>query len=130
MPKNGNAGDAWLTSGALDPVAEQMFALPYDSFLVEWDDKQRDGDYSALRHVPKGPIVGLGIVSTKRSQVESEDDLLREIEGRPDISTSVSWRYRRSAGSERLRSGRASTRRRSCASWSSRDADRPRLLPA
>jgi 5-methyltetrahydropteroyltriglutamate--homocysteine methyltransferase len=76
----GNAGDAWLTSGSIDPVAEQMFALPYDSFLVEWDDKARDGDYSPLRYVPKGPIVGLGVVSTKRPEVESEDDVVREIE--------------------------------------------------
>ena len=76
----GNAGDAWLTSGSIDPVAEQMFALPYDSFLVEWDDKARDGDYSPLRYVPKGPIVGLGVVSTKRPEVESEDAVVREIE--------------------------------------------------
>jgi 5-methyltetrahydropteroyltriglutamate--homocysteine methyltransferase len=76
----GNAGDAWLTSGSIDPVAEQMFSLPYDSFLVEWDDKSRDGDYSALRHVPKGPIVALGVVSTKRTDVESEGQIMREID--------------------------------------------------
>ena len=50
----GNAGDAWLTSGSIEPVAEQMFSLPYDTFLVEWDDKAREGDYSALRRVPQG----------------------------------------------------------------------------
>lgn len=76
----GNAGDSWLTSGSLEPVAERLFTLPYDSFLVEWDDKGRDGDYAPLRHVPKGPIVGLGIVSTKHSAIEAEDQLLREIE--------------------------------------------------
>lgn len=76
----GNAGDAWLTSGSIEPVAEQMFSLPYDTFLVEWDDKAREGDYSALRHVPKGPIVALGIVSTKSPEIESEDQLMREIE--------------------------------------------------
>jgi 5-methyltetrahydropteroyltriglutamate--homocysteine methyltransferase len=76
----GNAGVFWMSSGSLDPVAERLFALPYDSFLVEWDDKERDGDYSTLRHVPKGPVVGLGIVSTKRPDVESDDQILREIE--------------------------------------------------
>jgi 5-methyltetrahydropteroyltriglutamate--homocysteine methyltransferase len=78
----GNAGDYWMASGALDPVAEQVFALPYDSFLVEWDDKERDGDYSALRFVPKGgePIVALGVVSTKRHELESENWVLGEIE--------------------------------------------------
>jgi 5-methyltetrahydropteroyltriglutamate--homocysteine methyltransferase len=78
----GNAGDYWMASGALDPVAERVFSLPYDSFLVEWDDKERDGGYSALRYVPKGngPIVGVGVVSTKRHELESEDWVLGEIE--------------------------------------------------
>jgi 5-methyltetrahydropteroyltriglutamate--homocysteine methyltransferase len=76
----GNAGAFWMSSGSLDPVAERLFALPYDSFLVEWDDKERDGDYSTLRYVPKGPIVALGAVSTKRPEVESDDQILREIE--------------------------------------------------
>jgi 5-methyltetrahydropteroyltriglutamate--homocysteine methyltransferase len=78
----GNAGDYWMASGALDPVAEQVFALPYDSFLVEWDDKERDGDYSALRYVPRGsePIVALGVISTKRHELESEAWVLGEIE--------------------------------------------------
>jgi 5-methyltetrahydropteroyltriglutamate--homocysteine methyltransferase len=59
-----------------------VFALPYDSFLVEWDDKERDGGYSALRYVPRGadPIVSLGVVSTKRKELESEDWVLGEIE--------------------------------------------------
>ena len=78
----GNAGDYWMASGALDPVAERVFSLPYNSFLVEWDDKERDGDYSALRYVPKGPgpIMGLGVISTKRHDLESEDWVLAQIE--------------------------------------------------
>jgi 5-methyltetrahydropteroyltriglutamate--homocysteine methyltransferase len=76
----GNAGAWWLTSGSIEPVAEQVFSLPYDSFLVEWDDKERDGDYSALRHVPKGPVVAVGIVSTKRAVVESADEVMQEID--------------------------------------------------
>jgi 5-methyltetrahydropteroyltriglutamate--homocysteine methyltransferase len=78
----GNAGEYWMASGALDPVAERVFSLPYDSFLVEWDDKERDGDYSALRYVPKGnsPIVSVGVISTKRHELESEDWVLEEIE--------------------------------------------------
>lgn len=78
----GNAGDYWMASGALDPVAEQVFALPYDSFLVEWDDKERDGGYSALRYVPDGTdaIVSLGVVSTKRRELETEDWVLGELD--------------------------------------------------
>jgi 5-methyltetrahydropteroyltriglutamate--homocysteine methyltransferase len=77
----GNNQSRHVAEGALDPVAEALFSLPYDSFLVEWEDKARMGDYSALRHVPPGDsIVVLGIVSSKRAGLESRDDLLRELD--------------------------------------------------
>lgn len=76
----GNLRGMYMVSGALDPVAEAFFSLPYDSFLVEWDDTARMGDYSALRHVPKGPVVGMGIVSTKNPELESEDVLLEHLD--------------------------------------------------
>jgi 5-methyltetrahydropteroyltriglutamate--homocysteine methyltransferase len=76
----GNLRGMWMVSGSLEPVAEAFFSLPYDSFLVEWDDTSRMGDYSALRHVPSGPVVGMGIVSTKNPELESEDVLLSHLE--------------------------------------------------
>jgi 5-methyltetrahydropteroyltriglutamate--homocysteine methyltransferase len=76
----GNLRGMYMVSGSLDPVAEAFFSLPYDSFLVEWDDTSRMGDYSALRHVPKGPVVGMGIVSTKSPELESEDVLLSHLD--------------------------------------------------
>lgn len=57
-----------------------MFSLPYDRFLVEWEDTDREGDYTPLRLVPEGPIVAMGIVSTKRGEVETEDALLARID--------------------------------------------------
>jgi 5-methyltetrahydropteroyltriglutamate--homocysteine methyltransferase len=77
----GNFRSMWMYQGALDPVAEQMFGeLPYDSFLIEWDDIGRDGDYSALRFLPRGRVAALGIVSSKSPTVETPDALLAEIE--------------------------------------------------
>jgi len=76
----GNLRGMYMVSGSLDPVAEAFFSLPYDSFLVEWDDTSRMGDYSALRHVPEGPVVGMGIVSTKSPELESEDVLVQHLE--------------------------------------------------
>jgi 5-methyltetrahydropteroyltriglutamate--homocysteine methyltransferase len=76
----GNLRGMYMVSGSLDPVAEAFFSLPYDSFLVEWEDTSRMGDYSALRHVPEGPVVGMGIVSTKNPALESEDLLLSHLE--------------------------------------------------
>ena len=54
--------------------------LPYDVFLVEWDEPERAGDYSALRHLPAGKIAALGIVSSKHRPVETREQLVREIE--------------------------------------------------
>jgi 5-methyltetrahydropteroyltriglutamate--homocysteine methyltransferase len=78
----GNNQSRYVAEGRLDPVAEALFSLPYDSFLIEWEDKARMGDYSALRHVPAGDaVVVLGIVSSKQPHLEQEEDLLRELDG-------------------------------------------------
>ncbi|MQA15733.1 MAG: hypothetical protein GEV09_16700 [Pseudonocardiaceae bacterium] len=77
----GNHQSSWMTTGSLEPVAERMFnELPYHAFHIEWEDIEREGDYSALRYVPKGPIIGLGIVSTKNPVIEEEDELMRRFE--------------------------------------------------
>jgi 5-methyltetrahydropteroyltriglutamate--homocysteine methyltransferase len=77
----GNNQGRYVAEGPLDPVAEALFTLPYDSFLIEWEDKERMGDYSALRHVPAGDsVVVLGIVSSKVPELERQDDLLRELD--------------------------------------------------
>ena len=73
----GNYRSRWWASGSLEPVAERMFSeLRHQRFLVEWEDTDREGDYSALRFVPPGPIVVIGLVSTKVGTLESEDEIL------------------------------------------------------
>jgi 5-methyltetrahydropteroyltriglutamate--homocysteine methyltransferase len=77
----GNWKSRHMVSGSLEPVAERFFTeLPYDAFFIEWEDVRREGGYEALRQVPKGPIVYLGIVNTKVPEVESADSLVRKIE--------------------------------------------------
>lgn len=78
----GNNQSRHVAEGALDAVAEAMFALPYDSFLIEWEDKQRMGDYSALRHLPKhgDSVVVLGLVSSKVGGLETKEQLLAELD--------------------------------------------------
>jgi 5-methyltetrahydropteroyltriglutamate--homocysteine methyltransferase len=80
----GNLKSMWLWRGSLEPVAERVFhELPFDRFLVEMDDVEREGDFSFLRHVPQGntgPVIVLGIVSSKKPQLEDEDALLRAID--------------------------------------------------
>lgn len=77
----GNNQSRYVAEGALDPVAEALFSLPYDSFLIEWENRERMGDYSALRYVPPGEsIVVLGIISSKLPTLENRETLLRELD--------------------------------------------------
>jgi len=77
----GNYRSRWWLEGSLEPVAEALFGqLRYDRFLVEWDDVSREGDYEALRHVPEGPIVVMGLISSKKADVEDDDEVLRRLE--------------------------------------------------
>jgi 5-methyltetrahydropteroyltriglutamate--homocysteine methyltransferase len=78
----GNYRSRWLCEGSLEPVAERLFGEleRYDTFLVEWDDVGRDGGYEPIRHVPSGKTMVMGLVSSKTSTLESEDDLLRRLD--------------------------------------------------
>ena len=77
----GNHKSKWIYNGPMDAYAERMFnELPYDVFLMEWEDTARQGDYSALRHVPAGPTVVMGVMSSKKPRVESVDELKRAVE--------------------------------------------------
>jgi 5-methyltetrahydropteroyltriglutamate--homocysteine methyltransferase len=46
---------------------------------MEYDD-ERSGGFEPLRFVPKGKMVVLGLVTTKRSELESKDELKRRVE--------------------------------------------------
>ena len=75
----GNFRSAWAASGGYDHVAEALFnELNVDGFFLEYDDA-RSGGFEPLRFVPKGKFVVLGLVTTKRGQLESKDDLKRRI---------------------------------------------------
>jgi 5-methyltetrahydropteroyltriglutamate--homocysteine methyltransferase len=50
-----------------------------DGFFLEYDD-ERSGGFEPLRFVPKGKMVVLGLVTTKRGDLESKDALARRID--------------------------------------------------
>jgi 5-methyltetrahydropteroyltriglutamate--homocysteine methyltransferase len=76
----GNFRSSWVAEGGYDFVAEALFDnLEIDGFFMEWDDA-RSGGFEPLRFVPKDKIVVLGLVTTKRGELESRDLLLRRIE--------------------------------------------------
>jgi 5-methyltetrahydropteroyltriglutamate--homocysteine methyltransferase len=76
----GNHRSAWVASGGYDLVAEAVFnELRVDGLFLEYDD-ERSGTFEPLRFVPKGKIIVLGLVTTKKGQLEKKDDLKRRID--------------------------------------------------
>ena len=66
----GNFRSSWVAEGGYDFVAEALFGeLGVDGFFMEWDD-ERSGGFEPLRFVPKGKQVVLGLVTTKRGELE------------------------------------------------------------
>ena len=76
----GNFRSSWVAEGGYDFVAEALFGeLDVDAFFLEYDD-ERSGGFEPLRFVPKGKLVVLGLVTTKRGELEDKDALKRRIE--------------------------------------------------
>ena len=76
----GNFRSSWAAEGGYDFVAEALFSeLGVDGFFLEYDD-ERSGGFEPLRFVPKGKMVVLGLVTTKRGELESPDTLKRRID--------------------------------------------------
>ncbi len=76
----GNNQSMWAASGSYDFVADALFnQLDVDGFFMEWDD-ERSGGFEPLRYVPEGKIVVLGLVTSKRPELEAKDDLKRRVE--------------------------------------------------
>ena len=69
----GNFRSSWVAEGGYDFVAEALFnELDVDGFFMEWDDA-RSGGFEPLRFVPTGKVVVLGLVTTKKGELEDQD---------------------------------------------------------
>jgi 5-methyltetrahydropteroyltriglutamate--homocysteine methyltransferase len=76
----GNNRSHWYAEGGYDAIAEKLFGtMNVDRFLLEYDD-ERSGTFEPLRFVPKGKTVVLGLISSKRPQLENAEGLARRIE--------------------------------------------------
>lgn len=76
----GNYRSSWAASGGYDFVAEELFGdLEVDGFFLEYDD-ERSGTFEPLRYVPEGKRVVLGLVTTKRGELEDADEIKRRID--------------------------------------------------
>jgi 5-methyltetrahydropteroyltriglutamate--homocysteine methyltransferase len=76
----GNSRSQWHRKGSYEAIAEKLFnGLLHQRLLLEYDD-ERSGGFEPLRFVPKGKVVVLGLITTKRGVLESEDELLHRID--------------------------------------------------
>lgn len=76
----GNYRSTWFAEGGYEPVAEILFnQINVDRYLLEYDD-ERSGDFAPLRFVPKHKKVVLGIVSSKKRELENLNDLCLRID--------------------------------------------------
>lgn len=76
----GNFQSMWMAEGGYDRVAEAAFAQPsVDGYFLEYDT-ERAGGFEPLRHIPRNKRVVLGMVSSKKPELENKDDLKRRID--------------------------------------------------
>jgi 5-methyltetrahydropteroyltriglutamate--homocysteine methyltransferase len=75
----GNNQSRWYAQGGYEPIARIFEKSHFNRFLLEYDD-QRSGDFQPLRHVPHDRFVVLGLVSTKKPQIEAAEALDARIE--------------------------------------------------
>ena len=75
----GNFRSAWFAAGGYnDEVIEAMFSAPVDGFFMEYDT-ERAGGFAPLRLLPRDKKVVLGLVTTKKGELESKDALIAKI---------------------------------------------------
>jgi 5-methyltetrahydropteroyltriglutamate--homocysteine methyltransferase len=76
----GNFRSSWVAEGGYDYVAEPLLSdLDVDGYFMEFDD-DRSGGFEPLRFVPKGKFIVLGLITSKRPELESKDEIKRRLE--------------------------------------------------
>jgi 5-methyltetrahydropteroyltriglutamate--homocysteine methyltransferase len=76
----GNNRSHWYAEGGYDSIAEKLFnTMVVDRFLLEYDDA-RSGSFEALRFIPEDKTVVLGLISSKRPELENPDAVAQRID--------------------------------------------------
>ena len=75
----GNYHSAWAGRGPYDKVAPYLFAKEnVDAFYLEFDD-ERSGGFGPLAYVPEGKKVVLGLITSKRPELEDKQAVIERI---------------------------------------------------
>jgi len=75
----GNYHSTWATSGGYAPVAKTLFGGEnVRAYYLEFDDS-RSGDFSPLAAVSGKKLVVLGLITSKRPQLEDQEKIIARI---------------------------------------------------
>jgi 5-methyltetrahydropteroyltriglutamate--homocysteine methyltransferase len=75
----GNNQSKFYAEGDYEPIARIFEKTRFQRFLLEYDDR-RSGGFEPLQHLPEDRVAVLGLVTNKKPQLESEEELKRRIE--------------------------------------------------
>jgi 5-methyltetrahydropteroyltriglutamate--homocysteine methyltransferase len=75
----GNNQSKFYAEGDYEPISRIFEKTLFNRFLLEYDD-ERSGGFEPLRHLPEDRVAVLGLVTTKKPRLETDDDLKRRIE--------------------------------------------------
>jgi 5-methyltetrahydropteroyltriglutamate--homocysteine methyltransferase len=77
----GNREGRWMASGGYDAISREVFtrATRFDVFLLEYDD-ERSGGFGPLTDIPDEKVVVLGLISSKRPELEDPAELVARID--------------------------------------------------
>ena len=76
----GNNQSKFYASGDYTPITRVFRNTKFNRFLLEYDD-ERSGGFEPLREVPDDRTVVLGLVSSKKPQLEDKHEIKQRIEG-------------------------------------------------
>lgn len=75
----GNNQSKFYAAGDYGPITKVFQKTKFQRFLLEYDD-ERSGGFEPLRQVPGDRTVVLGLVSSKKAELESKDELKHRID--------------------------------------------------
>jgi 5-methyltetrahydropteroyltriglutamate--homocysteine methyltransferase len=82
----GNNQSKFYAAGDYGPITKIFRNTRFRRFLLEYDD-ERSGGFEPLRQVPEDRTIVLGLVSSKKAQLESKDELKHRIEAAAAFAT-------------------------------------------
>ena len=75
----GNYHSTWALSGGYAPIAPFLFAKEnVQAYYLEFDD-DRSGDFEPLKHISEDEKVVLGLITSKKPQLEDKEVIIKRI---------------------------------------------------